>query len=107
MYNLFDKTAKIFNVSGVTLQLIGLLLLSRIDILGNRLIEAQSKVRDSALIEVYESAKSGSIHEKSTQELEVENLQSKANLNPKWFKFGLFFVVTGTTLQLIGSILGD
>jgi hypothetical protein len=98
---------KTLNVFGVGLQLIGLLLLSRLDYSEHALSSAKSQIRNTQLIEIYQAAKDDKPYERSTQELEVEQLTLIADGNKKWFKLGLGLIIAGTTMQLIGTILGD
>ena len=98
-------TIKLLNVAGIGLQLLGLILLSRIDLLALRYNEAISNLRDTVFVDVYEAALQGLEHEPSTQELECTHLDTKLQKTNALFRGGLVLTTLGTAMQLLGSIL--
>lgn len=98
---------KIINLAGIGLQLLGLLVLTRIDLLALRFNEASNNVRDTVFVEQYEAANRGLKYEPSTQELETASLGEKLQRTGLLFRCGLTLACVGTLLQLISAAVGE
>lgn len=101
------KSASVFSLIGISLQFIGIAVLSRVDLNNYTLETSTETLRPTWLTEIYESAKTGKEHEPSTQELHVQELANRKKPSIALFRGALFLVLLGTALQFIGTWLSD
>ena len=101
------KSATVFSLIGISLQFIGIAVLSRVDLNAYTLEASTDALRPTWLKEVYESAKTSKENEPSTQELHVQELANRKKPSISLFRGALFLVLLGTALQFVGTWLSD
>lgn len=101
------KSASVLNLVGISLQFIGIAVLSRVDLNTYSLEVSTGALRPTLLTEAYEDAKSGKGYEPSTQELYVQTLEGRKRPSVALFRGALLVVLVGTGLQFIGAWLSE
>jgi hypothetical protein len=99
------QTAQLLNLSGIGLQMLGLLIMSRINLLAQRHSDASDMIRETSFAEVYQAERDGFEYEPSTQENETAELYRKLQKAGRHLKLGLSLAILGTGLQLIGTAI--
>ena len=66
------KCATIVNILGITLEIVGVAILSRFELKAHILAEAENLVRPTVFAEMYQAATQAKEYEPSTQEQEVQ-----------------------------------
>jgi len=96
--------SKCLSVLGSALQLLGLILIAKIDIAQLKASEAQNAIRDSVFSEQYSAAVNGNTYEPSTGEIEAARLDGVAQKKSKLLGVGVWIAAAGAVFQLLGAI---
>lgn len=98
---------KLFNILGLGLQLIGVLILAKSDTLARQIDAAYQSIPGNPLTDAYEAAKEGSARTISEEEKHYTALEAKADGHKalRIFKTSLLLVLLGMVTQLVVEIL--
>jgi len=98
---------RLFNIVGIILQIIGVLILARSDALARQIDAAYQSIPGNPLVDAYEAAKEGKAHTPTEEEKNYMTLEANTDAHKalRIFKTSLLFVILGMVTQLVVEIL--
>lgn len=97
---------KIFNIIGISLQILGVLILAKSDALARKIDAVYESIPGNPLIDIYEASKDGNVRVVSEEEQNYNALGVNAGARKALgiFKTSLLLVVLGMVMQLFVEI---
>jgi hypothetical protein len=98
---------KLFNIIGITFQIVGVLILARSDVLARQIDAAYQSIQGNPVVDEYEATKEGKVRTLSEEEKNYIALEANTDAHKALhiFRTSLFFVILGMVTQLVVEIL--